>query len=158
MKDIAITWDATAMEGVISFDTAINDLTTDEGLTTAVFISLFTDARAEDDDPIPDERDGVKDLRGWWADSTSEKEGDSVGSRLWLLERSKVTQEVLEQAKLYAAEALQWMVDEGIASKVETSAEVGGPNEDRLYIGVVIYRASGESISFKFDSAWEAMK
>ena len=43
------------------------DLQGDDGLMTAVIISLFTDARAHDDDPLPDERVGVSsDRRGWW--------------------------------------------------------------------------------------------
>ena len=69
MIDIALTFDPATFE----FDLALagagdaRDLQGDDGLLTAVIISLFTDARAHDDDPLPDERVGVtSDKRGWW--------------------------------------------------------------------------------------------
>lgn len=70
------------------------DLQGDDGLMTAVIISLFTDARAHDDDPLPDERVGVSsDRRGWWGDCLPDAQGEqtleSIGSRLWLLWREK---------------------------------------------------------------------
>lgn len=158
MRDIGITWDSAAMEGVIAFNTANNDLVMDDGLVTSAIISLFTDARAHDDDVLPDILSPVedRDLRGWWGDETSEKENDSVGSRLWLLERAKITAETLQRAKRYAREALQWMIDEGAAAKIETFAERGGDLGDQLWLGVSIIKSTGEEKTFKFNLAWEA--
>lgn len=157
MRDIGITWNTTAMEGLIAFSIANNDLIMDDGLVTSAIISLFTDARARDDDVLPDSLSPVenRDLRGWWGDETSEKKGDSVGSRLWLLERSKVTAEVLQQAKAYAKDALQWMIDEGAAAKIEVVAERGGVRGDQLWLGVSIIKSTGEEKTFKFNLAWE---
>ncbi|WP_249516619.1 phage GP46 family protein, partial [Escherichia coli] len=45
-----------------------NGLSRDEGLVTQVLICLFTDARADDDDVIPD---GSGDPRGWPGDTFS---------------------------------------------------------------------------------------
>ncbi|HFV5416512.1 TPA: phage GP46 family protein, partial [Escherichia coli] len=45
-----------------------NGLSRDEGLVTQVLICLFTDARADDDDVIPD---GSGDPRGWPGDTYS---------------------------------------------------------------------------------------
>ena len=62
------------------------DLQGDDGLLTALLISLFTDRRAHDDDPLPDERVGVpSDMRGWWGDYFETERPDPIGSRLWLL-------------------------------------------------------------------------
>ncbi len=88
------------------------DLATEGGLRTAVIISLFTDRRAEADDEIPD---GSDDRRGWWA--------GSIGSRLWLLARAKETPDTLARARAYAIEALQWLIDDGIATAVDVTAE-----------------------------------
>lgn len=88
------------------------DLAKDDGLRTAVIISLFTDRRAEADDEIPD---GSDDRRGWWAGSS--------GSRLWLLARAKEMPDTLARARTYAIEALQWLVDDGVATAVEVTAE-----------------------------------
>ena len=67
----------------------------DDGLDTAVILSLFSDARARagDDTPAPD------DLRGWWGDAFAAKTGDRFGSRLWLLGRRKQLPSVLAEAK-----------------------------------------------------------
>jgi len=161
MTDVAITWDKDAMEGVISFDKSINDLVADKGLSTAVLISLFTDARAKDDDILPDvlTTDNFPDRRGWWADETSERQSDSVGSRLWLLSRAKSTIENLRSAEKYAKEALQWMVDEGIAVKINCMAEAldspGGGGMKILLLTVQIHKAFGEQIVYKYELLWE---
>ena len=83
-------------------------LASDDGLETAVILSLFTDARARDDDTLPA---GQTDRRGWWADAFPAVAGDRFGSRLWLLRRSKQLQESLIVAREYAEEALAWLVE-----------------------------------------------
>ncbi len=157
MRDVGITWDASALEGVITFDPATNDLASDEGLRTATIISLFTDARAREDDPLPDDIgvDDFPDRRGCWMDETSERDDDSVGSRLWLLDRAKVNAQTLRQAERYAVEALQWMVDEGIAAKIKAVAEWGGPTGSWLFLQVSVLRSSGGTVSMKFDNVWK---
>lgn len=89
------------------------DLATEGGLHTAVIVSLFTDRRAESDDEIPD---GSGDRRGWWADP-------ALGSRLWLLARAKETPDTLARARAYAIESLQWLIDDGVATAVDVTAE-----------------------------------
>lgn len=104
------------------------DLQGDEGLMTAVIISLFTDARAHDDDPLPDERAGVpSDRRGWWGDCLPDAQGEqtleSIGSRLWLLWREKDLDSVVARARQYAGEALAWLTREGHVSALRVSVE-----------------------------------
>jgi phage gp46-like protein len=107
-----------------AFDIALGefDLMQDDGLYTDVILSLFTDARANDDDPLPDNRSS--DRRGYWGDQFSPVQGDRHGSRLWLLSRSKQLPEVVEKVRRYAYEALAWMVADGLAKSVEVSARV----------------------------------
>ena len=62
MTDIALSWDNAAWRADIGL--ARGDLATDDGLRTAVLISLFTDAPARDDDPLP--APGYRG--GWWGD------------------------------------------------------------------------------------------
>lgn len=96
------------------------DLRSEEGLTTAVLISLFSDALAREEDPLPD--DGT-DRRGWWAGVVLDRDrGDEHGSRLWLLERERLSNETLVRAEEYAREALSWLVREGIAERIEAAA------------------------------------
>ena len=97
------------------------------------------------------------DRRGWWADSTSEADNDQIGSRLWLLERAKNITETLRKAEEYAIEALQWMITEGIASKIEATATSDGTVTDalRLDLQVRIFKDSGEVTAVNFLNAWE---
>jgi phage gp46-like protein len=154
--DIALTWD-TDLEGCkIGF--ASNDLVTSMTLLTPVLISLFTDARAADDDVLPDTQ--VEDRRGWWGDSTNTNlANDSVGSRLWLLEREKNVDSVLKNAKTYIQEALQWMLDEGVAKSIDVIVEadaIGSAGLVMLAYQISITKPDGTTEAFKFEREWEA--
>lgn len=140
--DIALTYDADLM----AFDLCIGgpaaspDLEGDSGLLTAVIISLFTDARAHADDPLPDERVGqASDRRGFWGDglhdpSSAFQAPASIGSRLWLLWREKDLDEVVARADMYAREALSWLEDEGWVKSLAVSAE----RVQKAYLGISV--------------------
>lgn len=63
-------------------------------LTRAVVISLFTWRRAEPDDnaDVP---------MGWWGDTWPAVQNDRYGSRLWLLQRSKLTNQLVQTVRGY---------------------------------------------------------
>lgn len=151
MSDFGLTW--SSLDGAADLSITANDLTADEGLETAVFLSLFLDRRAEPGDVLPD---GETDRRGWWADALPVVAGDRVGSRLWLLARSKQTADVLDRAREYALEALRWLTDDRVASKVDVSAEFlpGGG----LTLEIVIHRPAGDPARFRFGRAWDAQE
>lgn len=117
-------------------------------LVRAVVISLFTWRRAQPGDDLPG-----SELNGWWGDTHADQAGDQIGSRLWLLSRSSLNAETVARAKDYATEALQWLLDDGVASKVEVTASRVGM--DRLLIAAVILRADGQTIDLRFENAWE---
>ncbi len=143
MSDIALA----AGEGVL-FDLALDgaDLATDGGLESAVIISLFTDRRAEEDDTPPGDDDH---RRGWWADGWPEVEGDQVGSRLWLLARSKTTADIPERAREYGEAALRWLIDDGVADSVNVEATRTSNNE--LMLNISIQRGTGS----RYQQTWE---
>lgn len=156
-KDIRITFDNDDLfEGDFTFDDSIQDFESDEGLETAVLISLFTDRRAKDDDILPDP--DSDDKRGWWGDLVSPAtEGDQIGSRLWLLERSKTLPSILQKAKQYTKEALQWLIDDGAAVRIEVETERQMKNNtDILIIKVVIYKTYNRIINLQYDLQWNA--
>lgn len=125
-------------------------LAEDDGLETAVILSLFTDRRAEADDPLP----AGDDRRGWWADAFPAVPGDLVGSRLWLLHREKQIPQTLTRARDYAEEALAWLVADGIAARVDVSAEV--VRTGVLGLSVEIQRTAGPNARYRFESFWGA--
>lgn len=148
MSDIALIYDSES--GGCDIALAGGDLVLDEGLRTAVLISLFADARARSDDPLP--QPGA-DRRGWWGDAYADQPNDEIGSRLWLLDREKIVPSVLARALGYAEEALAWLTRDRIARAVDVAAEAQRPQT--LAIAVGIDRPTGPDRQ-RFDFLWEA--
>lgn len=121
----------------------------DDGLETAVLISLFSDRIALADDVLPD---SSGDRRGWWGDALAAQAGDRIGSRLWLLAREKQLVSVLSRAREYARESLQWLIDDGVARDVQVTAEI--VRQGVLGLGVTVLRATGGPVRFRFDTFW----
>lgn len=121
----------------------------EDSLRSAIIVSLLTDRRARLDDVIPDapiaSQSIPSDRRGWAGDALAEVSGDRVGSRLWLLARKKQTEETRQLAIEYCHEALQWFVDDQIATSVIVNAEwaEGG----RLNIVVTMILINGDSFN-----------
>lgn len=108
--DISLLFDNATNSGV--FQLSGGDLKKDTDLRTSILISLFSDSRALDSDEIPDQSN---DKRGWCGDVFSDV---TIGSRLWLLDRSYLTNDIALRAKDYIKEALQWMIDKKVVSSV----------------------------------------
>lgn len=128
------------------------DLARDDGLESAVIVSLFTDRRA-----TPEQiriGDDPADLRGWWGDYRPSVDGDQTGSHLWLLRREKQTSEVLTRARQYAEQALAWMIDDKVAKSITVTTEYGQPGW--LLIESVIERPNGSRVRYRYDYEWAA--
>lgn len=152
LNDLKISW-ADFLEGDLS--TGNNDLVTDAGLETAVLISLFTDRRADDDDELPDPDN--PDRRGWWGDLITDIPEDKIGSKLWLLERSKTTEQTLVDAERFIKESVQWLIDDGVASSIDVIVErQGEPDWTILAFQIKIKKLDGRIISVNFDNRWTA--
>lgn len=150
MTDLALAYASAEIEAADLLLVG-GDLATDDGLRTAVIVSLFTDARAAADDPLPEPG---ADRRGWWGDAVPRTAGDVIGSRLWLLAREKITGSVLARAREYAEEALAWLVEDRVASAVDVQVEARRPQT--LAIGVTIKRPNGPDRS-RYDFVWESI-
>jgi phage gp46-like protein len=185
MTDLALSWDNLRQRADLSISGA--DLAADNGLTTAVILSLFLRRRAQPSDVLPDDtvgpfglaNHGSGDRGGWWGDwyaptaiDTLRAKGvltaviapgqlpspapaDLNGCRWWLLQRAKATAENVALAKDYGAEALQWLVDDGVAASVTVTAKDDG--KGRLVPHVEIARPKGDLVSFAFAALWDAM-
>lgn len=132
------------------FEATLSDYA-DDPLVRSVINSLFCWRRADASDDRP-----CDSWMGWWGDSFADEDGDRWGSKLWLLFRSKMTPDILKLAEQYASDALQWMIDDGIASRVEVEAERGGVNQ--LSLAVTIYKPDGKvASSLRFQDIWSGV-
>jgi phage gp46-like protein len=118
-------------------------------LETAILISLFSDREANPDDVIPD---GTGDPRGWIGDIGQPYK---IGSRIWLLARAKQTQETLRRANDYIAEALQWLIDDGVVARFDITTE--WTRASMLGANVVAYQKSGAASALNFNWVWKAI-
>lgn len=94
----------------------------DDGLETAVLLSLFTDRRVAQSE-VPD---GDESKRGWWGDLVSDIPGDQIGSKLWILERSKLLNATAQATQTRAEQALAWMIEDGVAESVGVVVTIDG--------------------------------
>ena len=149
MPDISTIWSPPDSRG----DWAVvgADLASGSDLETGVLLSLFTDRVADPDDVIPD---GTSDPRGWWGDAF---EDEPIGSKLWLLDRSKKTEAVRQAAKNHIDDALGWLVTGGIAASVVTTVQwqVGqDPSKGFLAAQILITELDGRVTPFNYQWAW----
>ena len=141
--DIRILWDNNNALG--DWGLANGDLLTGQDLETACLTSLFSDKLAT---PDFTPTDGTTDRRGWWADLYD----PPLGSNIWQLERAKKTRDTLGSARRYALDALQWLIDDGVARQVFVNTSWLAAN--MLGIAVAIIRPSGSQTRFMFGWAW----
>lgn len=148
--DILMAFDPDTLERDIQYKNG--DLVREYGLGTAVLISLFTDRRADPDDDIDD----PNDRRGWWGDLVPDR-GDKIGSKLWQFDRSKTDQVTLLGIKKAIEDCLEWMINDGIARKIEVELiKFGDVSNYRLLATIRIHRKYGGVESINFDDLWEA--
>lgn len=143
MSDIALILENNCYDLGITGD----DLTADNGLETAVSISLFTDKRVNDEElPFPE-----TNKRGWWGDMFPDIDQDQIGSRIWTLDRSKVTTETLNRMNELCKESLNWMIEDGISGEIAINSEY---NESKHMITTIEISRPDEETQ-RFSVLWD---
>ncbi|HDW0515947.1 phage GP46 family protein [Enterobacter roggenkampii] len=116
-------------------------------LTRAVVISLFTHRRADPDD-------NVDVPMGWWGDTWPVVANDRYGSKLWVLQRSKLTNALVNTVRNYLRDALQWMQDDGVVTRIDIDIQRTGINE--LGNKIVLWRRDGP-VTISFNDLWSVI-
>ncbi|EKN3612597.1 phage GP46 family protein [Yersinia enterocolitica] len=119
-----------------------------DSLTRAVIISLFTWRRADPDD------DSEQPM-GWWGDSYPTIQNDRIGSRIYLLQRTTLTSKTVELARGYLEQALAWLKDDGVVSRITINVQRHGT--EILTAEITLYRNDGSSQLITFDDLWSAL-
>lgn len=142
----AINWNAETGRGDIIITSA--GLHQDDGLTSLVIQILFTDQRAADSDALPD---GSTDKRGWPGDTFADQ---PWGSKLWLLDREKLTTDVRNRAVTYAQTALDKHLKPTYAKKVTVTGSI--PRFQWLQLDIEIQRQDAPAMTVTIAKRWEA--
>jgi phage gp46-like protein len=132
------------------------DLDASDDLPTSIIISLETDRLADDADKLPQNE---TDRRGWWADTYADNAGDLIGSRLWLLFRSTTNDRTPLIAQGYILEALQWLIQDGVAGSVDAKCfflpgATGAVTQRRLGAIVTIFLNGAAPLKMEFSWVW----
>lgn len=117
-------------------------------LTRAVIISIATWRRAGPDDD-------VDQVMGWWGDSYPSVQNDRIGSRLYQLRREKITNKTPGRVRDMLRESLQWMVDDGVAARVDVAAERTGISA--IQATITISKSDGTTVSIAFNDLWSEL-
>lgn len=142
----AIIWNNETGRGDIDITPA--GLRQDDGLETLVLQVLFTDARADDSDVLPD---GTGDKRGWIGDTFADQ---PWGSKLWLLDREKLTTDVRNKAVTYAQTALDAHLKPDYTSNIVVTGII--PQFQLLQLNIAITRPDGTNTTMTINKRWEA--
>lgn len=140
MNDIGLFYD----NNIFDITIENGDLKADDGLETAVIISLFTDQRVQSDE-LPQ---GQTSRRGWWGDLFPDVDGDQIGSKLWLLDSAKQLTRDLPRYERFAQNCLAWLIEDGVASDISVNASY--PKIGQLLIEIEITKPSGNNSRFGF--------
>jgi len=122
-------------------------------LETMVNICLFTDRHADPSDRL---MPGDSDPRGWWGDLYSPIKGDRIGSKLWLRVPGRAFAGIERIVRNDIIEALQPLVDDKIASRVDATVFFHQPPlKNRLDAVVDLYRGDELALRLDYQRIWQ---
>lgn len=104
-----------------AFDIVIEDgdFANCDGFDTNLWVSLFSDARADISQVIvPENR------RGWLGNTVSEIPERQLGSYLWLAEQRRLNQDTVNEITDYIRKCINWMITDGIATGIEVNGSI----------------------------------
>ena len=163
MADVRII-NVTNLAGIWADWLLLPDATLDETeeLVNIVKVALLTWGLAATDDILPDP--DSTDRCGWWGDLDAETiwDGWPIGSKIWLLKRSKITPAEARQgatlvlAEQYCMAALQPMIDKRICSHINVTATRA--SVERINVLVQVYRGPQMVIELRFQNLWDQIR
>ena len=126
----------------IALDPSNGDLLTINSFDTALKMSLFCERRATAaEEPVPELR------RGWIGNLANDVQGFEMGSKLWLLMQSRLTQNILNEAIDYTNQCLQWLLDDKLLKSLQVT---GRRTIDTLFLDIKLFRFNDRVESFLF--------
>ena len=152
--DIKLTNVSDAIDILGYFDITVDengDIEKEDGFDTNIIMSLFCERRATVDEVV----DPIS-RRGWWGNTLSDTPGFEIGSKLWLLDQSKLTQGNVNLSSQYAEQALKWLIDgDFVRSVVVSSTPAYIASSPNITLKIDLIRLDNE-VEYKYFNIWEA--
>ena len=140
----------------LDFDGKTMDLKTTDSLLNAVAVSIGSYARNRNLKPNSVVLE--PQFCGWWADAVDPV--GTLGGYIYEAFPGKLDAGTADKLKTLAKEALEWMVEDGIAKTIECDVNI---IDDKLFGGktavieVVINKPDGEYENYNFEINWKAI-
>jgi phage gp46-like protein len=136
MSDLRLTWGDDHGAADLTYEDG--DLLRDDGLETAILLSLFTGSG-----------------EGWWGDEFPVVADDVFGSGLWEIARAVSIPSTLRRAQELAEAALAWLVTDGVASSVTVVVTGAAPI---LYYAITVARPQEAPAVYRYSYNWQAQE
>ncbi len=137
-----------AQDAVLNIDKGYYDFSLDDTgqilvedfWDTAILYSIFGEKRADGSEmPVPERQ------RGWIG---NENTGFENGSKIWLYYQARVNSTTLNGLQNEASNALQWLVDDGIAESID--APIVTATGTSVVLDITIRRSNSSVINRSF--------
>lgn len=119
-----------------------------EGFDTSLRMSIFAERRASESE-VPD---AIR-RRGWIGNTLSDIPDFEIGSKIWLYEQARLTNDTLNGVLDAARTATQWLIDDGLAINIEASI-AGSTSEGTIDLKMTIF-ADSSRVEERFFTLWE---
>ncbi len=121
--------------------TSDGQIEVDDFFDTALLYSLLGEKRADDSEISSPELQ-----RGWIGNENRDFEN---GSKLWLYSQASLTRTILNNVSDAAFDALQWLVEDGLAVSIDNVSAIADGNS--IFLQLTIKRAESITVSRTFE-------
>lgn len=136
-------------DGIYDFVVKDNKIEEINHYETAILMLLFMEKRASSSESILPER-----ARGWWGNLLNDDPTFEVGSKIWILEQSRLDSATAEYIRTQAQQSLNYLVEKGFLKSVSVSARVPDMQTGSLYLDVT-YSVDGTNSDKIIIDAWK---
>ena len=143
-QDIAVVIDS--ITGLRDMSIGDNgDLVASTGFDTSIDNSILVNQRASSEEVAQ-----AQERRGWIGDLYPRSTDFKVGSKIWLFEQERRTQNVMNAIRDLAFNSLEWMVEGNHAERITASVEPVGASEARLTVQIFV----GNNLVKRYFNLW----
>ena len=134
-------------DGVFDIEIENGVIKREDGFDTALNLSMLTYGRAPASRVVKPEN-----RRGWLGNTVSPVIGRNIGSLMWLLNQRRLRQATLNEAISFSREALNWIVEDGLAQKIEVTGTI--IPQTGIQLAITITALNGETETY-YINLWE---